>query len=81
MSEQDTETNWIERIRYGVSKDALDALKERFNYYAPAFVFNQDAASGVMPYQDAKMVTLNAAIRDGQREVLIYLDNILNNSI
>lgn len=78
MNDTPQEDSWIERIRRGVSRDALKALKERFNFDAPAFVFYQDASSGVMPHQDAQMVTLNAAMRDGQREVLIYLDRILN---
>lgn len=78
MNDTPEEEPWMERIRRGMSRDALEALKERFNFYAPAFVFYQDASSGVMPYQDARMVTLNAAMRDGQREVLIYLDRILN---
>lgn len=78
IEEPDTETPWAVRIKNGMGKDALEALKERFNFYAPTFVFDQNVASGVMPYQDAQMVTLNAAVRDGQREVLLYIDRILN---
>ena len=80
IEETDTEKPWAVRIRQGttMSKDALNALKERFNYNAPVFIFDQNCASGVMPNQDAKMVTLNAAVRDGQREVLTYLEQVLN---
>jgi hypothetical protein len=80
IEEPDTETPWAVRIRKGtsMSKDALEALKERFNVNAPVFIFDQNCASGVMPHQDAKMVTLNAAVRDGQREVLTYLEQVLN---
>jgi hypothetical protein len=78
MEDTDTEITWAERIKRGMGKDALEALKERFNYYAPTFVFDQSPTSGVMPYQNAEMVTLNAAVRDGQREVLLYIERILN---
>lgn len=78
MSEE-IESPWADKIKRGVSREALEALKERFNYYAPTFIFDQNIASGVLPYQDAKMVTLNAAVRDGQREVIMYIDRLLNN--
>ena len=79
MSEKNNpESTWRLRIKQGMGKDALDALKERFNYNAPAFIFDQTSGSGVAPNQDYEMVVLNAAIRDGQREVLMYLDSILN---
>lgn len=77
MSEPKAES-WKHRIKCGMGKDALEALKERFNYYAPAFIFDQTSGSGVAPNQDSKMVVLNAAIRDGQREVLMYIESILN---
>lgn len=78
MTPDEKSAQWASRIKGGMSRDALAALKERFNFYAPAFVFQQDFASAPVPGQDAKMITLNAAVRDGQREVLMYLERLLN---
>lgn len=78
MPETDQQSEWKARIKRGMGRDALEALKERFNYYAPAFLYQQDAAGGVEYGHDARMVVLNAAVRDGQREVLMYLEQILH---
>lgn len=65
-------------IKEGVSKKALKALKERFQPDLPVFQFRD--GNGYALANDAQTISLLAAIRDGQREVLTYLDRIINDT-
>jgi hypothetical protein len=64
-------------IANGVSKSALRALKERFGYDLPSHIYSTQGF-GVVGGQDAKLIQLHAAVRDGQREVISYIARILN---
>lgn len=65
-----------ESIKHGVTKEALKALKKRFAYHLPAFQYRTQgfmaADSG-----DVELIKLHAAVRDGQREVITYIEQIL----
>lgn len=65
------------RIKSGISKSALQALKKKFGYNLPAY---QYLTNGAMPLsgQDVELIKLHAAVRDGQREVISYIEQILN---
>ncbi|MBR4310223.1 MAG: hypothetical protein IKW19_00195 [Akkermansia sp.] len=67
-------------IRRGVSTDALRALKKKFMFNAPAFLYETDAMGRVMAGQDNELIKLHAAVRDGQREVIMYIEQILNDN-
>jgi hypothetical protein len=67
-------------IRRGVSSDALRALKKKFMFNAPAFLYETDAMGRVMAGQDNELIKLHAAVRDGQREVIMYIEQILNDN-
>lgn len=67
-------------IRLGVSTDALRALKKKFMFNAPAFLYETDAMGRVMAGQDNELIKLHAAVRDGQREVIMYIEQILNDN-
>lgn len=66
-------------IKEHLNKDFLDALKRMFNYDSPSISFYRNHDGTVRDGQDYHMVMLNAAVRDGQREVIALLENILNN--
>lgn len=66
-------------IRSGVTRDALKALKKAFGYDLPAFQYRRkgfelapDAGN------NAELIALHAAVRDGQREVITYIAQLLN---
>ncbi len=67
-------------IRRGVSTDALRALKERFMFNAPAFLYETYNTGLVKAGQDSELIKLHAAVRDGQREVIMYIEQILNDN-
>ena len=67
-------------IRRGVSTDALRALKKKFMFNAPAFLYETDAMGRVMAGQNNELIKLHAAVRDGQREVIMYIEQILNDN-
>ena len=67
-------------IRRGVSSDALRALKQKFMFNAPAFLYETDSMGRVQSNQDPELIKLHAAVRDGQREVLMYIEQILNDN-
>ena len=64
-------------IREGVSKDALRALKEHFQTERGLFLFRDKYG---MPYTDAAVINLQAAIRDGQREVIAFIAECLSSN-
>lgn len=66
-------------IKECMNRDFLDALKRMFNYDSPSISFYRNHDGTVRDGQDYHMVMLNAAVRDGQREVIAILENILNN--
>ena len=65
------------RIKSGISKSALQALKKRFGYHLPAHQYFTNCSMPVGG-QDAELIKLHAAVRDGQREVISYIEQILN---
>ena len=67
-------------IRRGVSSDALRALKQKFMFNAPAFLYETDSMGRVQSNQNPELIKLHAAVRDGQREVLMYIEQILNDN-
>lgn len=67
-------------IKRGVSFDALRALKQKFLFNAPAFLYETDSMGRVQAGQDPEMIKLHAAVRDGQREVIMYIEQLLNDN-
>lgn len=64
-------------IQTGITRNALRALKKRFGYDLPSHIYSTQGF-GVVSGQDAKLIQLHAAVRDGQREVISYIARILN---
>ena len=64
-------------IQTGITRSALRALKKRFGYDLPSHIYSTQGF-GVVGGQDAKLIQLHAAVRDGQREVISYIARILN---
>lgn len=74
-------------IRKGVTPEAVKALKKIFGYDAPLFLYNKCGyAAGnaspsyapVMQSDNPELITLHAAVRDGQREVITKIAQIIN---
>lgn len=66
-------------IKRGVTKEALKALKARFGYHLPAFLYATNGFKAVSGNESVELMKLHAAVRDGQREVITYIEQILNN--
>ena len=72
MNEKVELTNYEQKCRVlmqGISKEALEVLKELGHVGSPAFQFF-DATSGDRLAVDAQVLTLEAAVRDGERRVV-----------
>lgn len=67
-----------EYIRKGVTKEALKALKARFGYMYPAFIYPTNGYGVTASPVNPELIKLHAAVRDGQREVISYIEQILN---
>ncbi len=65
-------------IKEGVSEKALKALKIKFGYDFPNLLYRTDKNFIVQAGQDARMIQLHAAVRDGQREVISYIAQIIS---
>ena len=67
-----------EQIKHGVTKEALKALKARFGYMYPAFIYPTQGYGATSAPVNTELIKLHAAVRDGQREVISYIEQILN---
>lgn len=67
----------LKTIKEHLDTKFLDALKRRFDYHRPSIVYARNEHDAPVPGQDYQMVMLNAAVRDGQREVIATLEYIL----
>lgn len=76
-------------IRQGITPAAVAALKKVFGYNAPLFLYNKNGYAAahcmepsvyapVMNTENPELIKLHAAVRDGQREVISYIERILN---
>lgn len=65
-------------IKEGVSEKALKALKKRFGYDLPTLLYHTDPRGVVQAGQDSRLIQLHAAVRDGQREVIAYIAQIIS---
>jgi hypothetical protein len=63
-------------IKHGVTKEALKALKKRFAYHLPAFQYRTQGFMAA-DSSNVELIKLHAAVRDGQREVITYIEQIL----
>lgn len=75
LMEQDREI-----IREHLDRKFLDALKRMFCYDQPSFSYHRATDGTPAEGQDYRMVVLNGAVRDGQREVIATLEYIFNNT-
>lgn len=65
-------------IKEGVSEKALKALKKKFGYDLPNLLYHTDTRGVVEAGQDTRLIQLHAAVRDGQREVIAYIAQIIS---
>ncbi len=66
-----------EVIRKGVTREALSVLEERFPAKSSLFQFYDDQGRP-LPL-DAQTLSLQAAMRDGEQNVIRYIKNYINN--
>lgn len=65
-------------IKEHLDRKFMDALKRMFNYDMPCISYYRNEDGTVSSGQDFRMVMLNGAVKDGQREVIATLEYILN---